>query len=94
MNGADFPALAEAALALLLGTGAGWLFFRTLRQVADGYVAGEFGRSIALQLGRIAGLAALLYAIAQLGALPLLSFAAGLLAARHLVLRRERGEAP
>ncbi|MCA0920139.1 ATP synthase subunit I [Pseudooceanicola nanhaiensis] len=83
-----------AALALAAGTGAGIVHFASLRRVTALYLEGGLAaRTVALQLLRLALLAALLVGLALLGALPLLCGTLGLLLGRQIVLRRARGAA-
>ncbi len=80
-----------AVLALCLGFALGLLHFASLRRVTGLYLdGGPPWRALALQLGRLALLAAGLVGLALLGALPLLAGTLGLLLARQLVLRRVR----
>ena len=89
MNG-----LADAA-GLIVGLVGGTAHFVLLRWNTDLYLRPRgLGRAIALQGLRLALLAAVLVLLARQGALPLLLGALGVLAARWIVLRRVRGEAP
>ena len=76
-------------LGLAVGLVAGTLHFLTLRRGTALYLGGGSpARAIALQLARLALLTAVLAGLAWLGAAPLLAGALGVVAARHLVLRR------
>jgi F1F0 ATPase subunit 2 len=82
-----------AALWLLVGLAAGVAYFALLRRntmlyVTTHRVSSSLAQAIALQLLRLAAIAALLGFAARQGALPLLLAALGIMVARHLVLRR------
>ncbi len=88
-------ALPGAWLVLLLaalgtGFGVGIFHFRSLEGVARRIVAGD-QTAVALQLGRLAVLGAVLALLAMIGAPTLIAGAAGVLVARALVLSRVRG---
>jgi hypothetical protein len=83
---------AYAVLAALAGTLVGWLHFRSLRAVTERLVAGRLS-AVALQLTRFAALALFLYVCARFGAVPLLAAAAGVMAGRAIVLRRQHRSA-
>lgn len=81
-----------AALGLAAGLALGLMHFATLRKVTQMYLSGgSYGRAIALQLARLALLAAALSGLALAGAVPLLSAALGLLIGRAVIFRRNRG---
>ncbi|RLL72454.1 N-ATPase subunit AtpR [Paenirhodobacter hankyongi] len=73
--------------ALGLGTGAGWLHFRTLRAVSDRLLSGDL-TAVALQVGRFAVLGLFLFLCARAGAAPLVTGAAGVLIGRRIALKR------
>jgi F1F0 ATPase subunit 2 len=74
---------------LALGLVAGTLHFSLLRWNTIFYARpGRIGMGAALQLARLAVLAALLTMVARQGALPLLLTALGVLIARPIVVRR------
>lgn len=73
-------------LAAVIGLGAGWLHFASLRALAPQIIGGE-RRAIFLQLARFLVLGFLLFLAARAGAFPLLAAAAGILIARALVMR-------
>lgn len=77
---------ATALLGALAGYGAGLVHFRSLRRVAEGFVAGRRG-TLALHLARLLGLALFLAACALTGAPALLGAVLGLTLARRRVLR-------
>jgi len=88
------PPAAGVAIGLVLGFGLGLVHFTTLKHVAALYTSGaKVWRVLGLQLLRFALLALVLIVVAQLGALPLLAAAAGILVARQIVIRRNRAEA-
>lgn len=76
-------------LAALVGFGAGWLHFASLERVARMITEGRLS-AVGLQLGRLVLLALLLWLFAKAGAAVLIAGAAGILAARAMVLRRAR----
>ncbi len=76
---------AGLALGLVVGFLLGVLHFRTLRLVSVRLLRGDFS-AIALQVVRFAVLAATLFALAKLGAAPLLSAMVGVLVARGRVV--------
>lgn len=84
--------LAPAAgvlLGLAVGAVLGLAHFGSLRWNTRLYLAGgSIARAFALQFARFAILIGVLILLAELGALPLLSGALGLFAARSYVLRR------
>ena len=88
-------ALPEAWLLLPLaafgiGYAVGLFHFRSLEDVARRIVAGD-RRAVALQLGRLAFLGAVLWLLALVGAATLIAGATGVLVARARVLARVRG---
>ncbi|MGP3698957.1 N-ATPase subunit AtpR [Rhodobacter sp. NSM] len=80
-----------ALAALAAGAMAGWLHFRSLRIVSDRLLRGDL-TAVTLQLARLGLLAGFLVLCSRGGALPLIAGAAGVLAGRAIVLRRERAE--
>jgi hypothetical protein len=88
---------AAAALHVLFGLAAGGLLgfmhFATLRRNAALYLARSLVPGVGLHLLRFAILGAALFLLTRLGADALLSGMLGLLAVRHLLLRRT-GESP
>ncbi|WP_216671387.1 ATP synthase subunit I [Mangrovicoccus sp. HB161399] len=79
-----FPLLGLAA-----GFAAGMAHFLTLRRVAELWLEGRHpALALLLQAGRLVLLGCVLAGLAMLGALPLLCGAAGVTAARSIVLRR------
>lgn len=88
----DLPGawLALPLIALAVGYGAGTVHFRTLEGVARRLVEGDI-RAVALQLGRMAALGAVLGLFTLLGAPVLLAGTAGILLARRRVLARPVG---
>lgn len=86
--------LAHIALGFGLGLAFGTVHFATLARVTRLFMGGgPLWRAILLQLARLAGLAALMVALACLGADALVSGMFGVIAAREIVLRRVRKEA-
>ncbi|MCJ2185609.1 N-ATPase subunit AtpR [Novosphingobium beihaiensis] len=82
----------EAVGALLLGLVLGFVHFGTLASVSEDYLNGRTGRAVAVHLLRMAVMAAVLFALVKLGAIPLLAGALGIVIARAVVLRRARRE--
>jgi len=80
-----------SVMGLGVGTAAGWLHFRSLRIVSDKLVKGEFS-AIALQLARVAMLAAGLGRAALGGAWPLIGTARGIMVGRQIVIGRMEAE--
>ena len=80
---------ALCAACALAGFAAGWLHFRSLQWLAARMIAGD-PAAAALQLARLAAVAAFLYLCARGGAGALLSAATGLFAERALVLAQTR----
>lgn len=76
-------------MAAFAGFALGWIHFASLSRVADLFVAGRLS-AVALQVARLAALGAFFWIGAQQGAVTLIAGAAGVLAARQLVLRRAR----
>jgi hypothetical protein len=75
-----------AAAGFMLGLAS----FASLKTNATLYLSGGLWRPVALHLARLAALGAVLTLFATQGAGALLAGAAGLLVARHLVVRRVR----
>jgi asparagine N-glycosylation enzyme membrane subunit Stt3 len=94
MSGIDWtlalPLALPLALTLAGGIAVGLLFFHSLRWVTSGYLQGQALRAAILQAARLALLVGAMVLLVRLGALVLLVFAAGLVAARWWVVRRER----
>jgi F1F0 ATPase subunit 2 len=91
MNMTPYPALAgQMAIGLLVGMLAGLIHFTMLRWNVRLLTAGATGKAIALQLARLGALGAIFFLLARMAPWPLLGGAAGLLLARHAVLRRIR----
>jgi F1F0 ATPase subunit 2 len=87
----NLPLPALAAVGLAAGLVLGAVHFLSLHRVTRIYTAGgAVLTALALQLARFGLLVAGLAALAQLGAVPLLAGALGILAARAWVLRRAR----
>lgn len=80
-----------ATAALACGYVAGLIHFRSLRRVAGGLAAGDW-RAALLQILRMAILTVFLFAVTFAGAQALLAATAGIVLARHRVIRRS--EAP
>ncbi|MEY8880830.1 ATP synthase subunit I [Donghicola sp. XS_ASV15] len=87
--------MTELVLSIVFGGLAGVLLgmvhFYSLGRVVEMLVHGPAGLGLLLQLFRFAVLGAGLYGIAQLGPLPLICAAAGVVLARSLVLRQTDG---
>jgi F1F0 ATPase subunit 2 len=89
----DAPAMSASFIPVLLGLAAGLATgvfqFATLHRLSAMYLAGASpARTIALQLARLALVAAVLFGLAQLGAPALLAGALGIFLGRAVVLRR------
>ncbi len=84
----------EALLAAAAGFGVGLAYFGMLARNLDLYLEGRPVSGAALQAGRLVVVAGILLAAVQFGAVPLLACAAGLLMARHVVLRRHKRQVP
>jgi F1F0 ATPase subunit 2 len=82
--------VAQAAIGFLVGMLAGLAHFTTLRWNVQLLSAGSSGIAFALQLTRLAALAAILFVLARVGPWALLCGAGGLLLGRHAVIRRIR----
>ncbi|WP_052223443.1 N-ATPase subunit AtpR [Novosphingobium malaysiense] len=82
----------EVIGALVGGFVLGLVHFGTLASVSEDYLAGRTTRALALHLLRMAVMVAALIGLVQLGAMPLLAGALGIVAARAVVLRRTRRE--
>lgn len=88
------PYLAPA-IAVFAGCATGWIYFRLLGQgIAHLLTPGQRRRGLALHGLRFVLMGALLFGAVQAGALALLGAFAGVLLARHLVLRHERRQMP
>ncbi|WP_347311803.1 N-ATPase subunit AtpR [Defluviimonas sp. SAOS-178_SWC] len=89
---ATFPGawLVLPLVAFGIGYIAGAVHFRALEGIARRIVAGDL-RAIALQVGRMVLLGAMLAVLALIGAPTLIAGAAGVLLARARVLSRTRG---
>ena len=79
-------------LALIGGTGLGYLHFATLHAVSLDYLGGHPGRAVLIQLARMALMVTALVALAWLGALYLLSATVGVLIGRFMVMHGARKE--
>lgn len=88
VNGMTFLFALELASAFGIGLALGAVHFGTLSLVSRAYVDGRAGRAAALQLGRLALLGLVLFALSRLGAWPLLLGAGGVMVSRAVVLRR------
>jgi hypothetical protein len=91
----NLRSLAAIAISLPVGFVAGLVYFHALRRSADLMVSG--GRAtvtLALTAGRLALLVAILLAAAWFGALSLLAAAAGVIAGRNWIMRRNRTAGP
>jgi F1F0 ATPase subunit 2 len=83
------PLLAgQIAIGLFVGMLAGLIHFATLHWNVRLLVVGTPGKAFTLQGLRLAGVAALFLVLAKLGPWALLCGGAGLLLARHAILRR------
>ena len=82
----------EVIGALVGGFVLGLVHFGTLASVSEDYLAGRTTRALALHFLRMAVMVAALIGLVQLGAMPLLAGALGIVAARAVVLRRKRRE--
>ncbi|MCP1335071.1 N-ATPase subunit AtpR [Futiania mangrovi] len=80
-------------LAGVAGFAAGWLHFRTLLPLTERILERDW-RAVGLQVLRLALLAGFLVLCAQAGLFPLLAAAAGVFAARAMVIRKVRRELP
>ena len=89
---AALPSIAfQVGLGVVTGAAAGFAYFAALRWNVDLFERGATPGAILLLLTRFALLAALLVGLAKLSAPALLASALGLLAARHVTLRRLGG---
>ncbi|MCS0497040.1 hypothetical protein NVS89_18295 [Ancylobacter sp. MQZ15Z-1] len=79
------------ALGLAVGALLGLVYFATLRWNTGLYLGRSFALALGLQLFRFAVLGGAFYALARLGAGPLLAAAIGLLVTRRFYLRRAGG---
>lgn len=73
-------------LALIGGTGLGYIHFATLHAVSLDYLGGHPLRAVLVQLARMALMVIALIALAWLGALFLLSATVGVLIGRFMVM--------
>lgn len=80
----------QIAAGLAVGGGAGAAYFAALLVNARSYARHAVGVAIALQTLRFGMLGLVLYGLARLGPAALLSGLAGVLFARHVVLRLSR----
>ncbi len=83
------PAL-QALFGFAAGTLLGFLHFGALWWNTRAFATGAAVRAVVLHILRFAVLIAVLYGLAKLGALVLLTAAVGIFVARSLVLRRVR----
>lgn len=81
---------AQAVIGLFVGVLAGLVHFTMLRWNVRLVTAGSSAKAIALQFARVGALGAIFFVLARTGPWALLSGTAGLLVARHAVLRRIR----
>jgi hypothetical protein len=91
LTGSSAAGLVLSLVAFGIGYIAGTLHFRSLGGVARRIVTGDV-TAVALQIGRLAGLTAVLLCLALFGASTLIAGAAGILLARARVLARLRVE--
>ena len=84
------PPAAGAAFGAVVGALLGLVHFSTLWLNTKLYAGGSPARAFLLQMLRFAVLGGVFYGLARLGALPLLSAAAALVAVRLVVVRRFR----
>jgi F1F0 ATPase subunit 2 len=80
--------LLGAVCGAVVGYGVGALYFGSLRWTAEAWVAGAVVRAVASQIGRLALVAIVLFGLAKIGPAALLCGALGVLAARHVAVRR------
>lgn len=80
--------VAGAAFGMAVGALLGLIHFGSLWWNTTLYARGGAGAALMIQLARFAVLVLVLAGLARLGAVPLLAGAAGLIAVRHLVVRR------
>lgn len=80
----------QIASGIAVGGGAGAAYFATLLVNARTYARHAIGVAIALQTVRFGMLCLVLYGLARLGPAALLSGLAGVLLARHVVVRMSR----
>ena len=89
---AALPSIAfQVGLGVVAGAAAGFAYFTALRWNVDLFERGATPVAILLLMTRFALLAALLIALAKVGAPALLAAALGLLAARRVTLHRLGG---
>ncbi|MFM0136290.1 N-ATPase subunit AtpR [Caballeronia grimmiae] len=81
---------AQAVIGLFVGVLAGLVHFTMLRWNVRLMTTGSSGKAIALQFARLGALGTIFLVLARTGPWALLSGTAGLLVARHAVLRRIR----
>lgn len=79
-----------AAIGMVAGVLAGLIHFISLKWNTQFYLQGEHGKALLLQLFRFGFLITVLTVLAKTGAAALLTGMACILAARSIVLRRER----
>jgi F1F0 ATPase subunit 2 len=87
MTSFPFIEAARALAALAAGAAVGAGHFATLGPNSRLFGAGRTARAFGLQAARMAATSAALFALARLGALPLVAGLAGFLAARGVALR-------
>jgi len=92
MTGIDPLQATLLLLALIGGTGLGYLHFSTLHAVSMDYLGGHPVRAVLVQLARMAIMVAALVLLVRLGAFYLLSGAAGVLVGRFMVIHRSGSE--
>lgn len=85
----QFGPIFATGIGLAAGFLLGLVYFSSVRRSAELLLLGEATmRAVLVQGGRLALAAASLFAMARLGALPLLAATLGFTIARHFVLRR------
>ncbi len=81
--------IAEVFIALAVGAGIGTAhYFFLWRNVETLVSGGSVARALLLHLGRFLVTGAALYLVAHFGALPLSAALLGIIAARHMMVRR------
>ena len=80
----------QIAAGLVVGASAGAAYFGTLFLNARSYARHAIGVAIALQTVRFGMLGAVLYGLARIGPAALLAGCAGIVIARHVVIRLSR----
>jgi hypothetical protein len=88
------PLAAHIPVGMTAGLVAGLIHFATLHRNVELLALGSIAKALAIQGARLGLLLVILFVLAKLGAWALLCGAAGLLAARTVMLRRYRAIAP